>query len=64
MLTLVRKRQLLAQLKENIADMAAYRGNADRVTCCEKESQLIWELLGRWGSEVFFLPLITTADLS
>ena len=40
MLTLVRKRQLLAQLKENIADMAAYRGNADRVTCCEKESQL------------------------
>ena len=38
MLTLVRKRQLLAQLKKNIADMADYRGNADRVTCSGKDS--------------------------
>ena len=63
MLTLVRKRQL----NENIADKADYRGNADRVTCCGKDTQpYSIRLSGRClagGALKCFPAPIATADL-
>ena len=51
---------LVAQFKKNIADGLLYGSNSDGL-------HLLWEgyrdLPGRWGSEVFFPALITTADL-